>query len=261
MSELATIHLGGPGPRAAVLLHGFIGSGKNLRGLAQKWAAADPERALWLVDLTGHGTSPPLPTGADLDTIAADVDETMRARGVALPVDVVGHSLGGRVALAWARRAPGALASLLLVDIAPGPIDRARSTSRHVLDVLLRAPAEAADRRDLRRFLVGERLSPAIADWLLMNVVCDPPPCRWRIDRAALDALQDRVNGDDLWPVVEQRLVPKLTVVRGGRSRYVGDDDVHRFAAAGVPTLTIADAGHDLHVEAPEALLPLLPTA
>jgi pimeloyl-ACP methyl ester carboxylesterase len=259
VAGLATQSVGG-GPRAAVLLHGFLGSGRNLRGLAQRWAAADPDRRLLLVDLTGHGASPPLPADADLTTVARDVDETARAAGAGLtfPVDVVGHSLGGRVALAWADAAPDAVASVTLLDIAPGPLDAARSASRRVLDVLVRAPAEAEDRRALRRFLVGEGLSAATADWLLMNVACDPAPCRWRIDRRALLALQDRVNAADLWHVVEARSVP-VRAVRGGRSGYVTDDDARRLAAAGATVHTIEGAGHDLHVEAPEALLPLLP--
>jgi pimeloyl-ACP methyl ester carboxylesterase len=260
MALLATTRAGG-GDRPVVLLHGFLGSSRNLRGFAQRWAERQPDRAFLLVDLTGHGASPPLPPGADLDTLAADVAETVRAAGLGPAPDVLGHSLGGRVALAWAAQAPDALAGVVLLDIAPGPIEGARSSSRRVLDVLLAMPAEAPDRRSFRKLLVDGGLQPAVADWVLMNVDCDAGPCRWRIDRPALAALEERVNRADLWPVVEARPNPlrgPLRCIRGGRSPYVRDEDVARLRAAGVPVDTIPSAGHDLHIEAPEAVLDLI---
>src|SRR3954470_8533691 len=94
----------GSGPRSTVLLHGFLGSGKNLRTLAQRWSAVSPDRTLLLPDLRGHGESPPLTARSDLDSLAEDV--LAAAAALPGPVSLVGHSLGGRVALAAARRAP-----------------------------------------------------------------------------------------------------------------------------------------------------------
>jgi pimeloyl-ACP methyl ester carboxylesterase len=256
MARLASIRVDG-GARATVLLHGFLGSSKNLRGFAQRWAERDPERSFLLVDLTGHGASPPLPAGADLAVLADDVAETVAAAGLAAPVSVLGHSLGGRVALAWADAAPESLADIVLLDIAPGPIELARSSSRRVLDVLLAAPAEAPDRRAFRALLTGAGLEPPVADWVLMNLECDARSCRWRIDRAALDALHERVNGADLWPVVEARQVP-VRCIRGARSGYVTDADAARLRAAHSPVDTVEGAGHDLHVEAPSAVIDLI---
>src|SRR5262245_19683418 len=247
----------GEGDRPTVLLHGFLGSSRNLRGFAQRWAEREPDRAFLLCDLTGHGASPPLPADADLATLAADVAETVAAAGFAAPATVLGHSLGGRVALAWAARAPAALAELVLLDIAPGPIAGQRGSSRRVLDVLLAMPAEAPDRRSFRKLLVDGGLAPAVADWVLMNVDCDAGPCRWRIDRPALAALEERVNSADLWPVVEARPVA-LRCIRGARSPYVSDEDAARLLPACVPVHTIPGAWHDLHIEAPEAVLDLI---
>src|SRR4051794_13308410 len=116
-TPLVSFTVGG-GPRSTVLLHGFLGSGKNLRTLAQRWSAASPERTLLLPDLRGHGESPPLAASADLDSLAADV--LAAAADLPAPLSFVGHSLGGRVALAAARRAPGRVADVVLLDIGPG---------------------------------------------------------------------------------------------------------------------------------------------
>jgi esterase len=245
----------GAGARLTVLLHGFLGSSKNLRGFAQRWAEREAARSFLLLDLTGHGLSPALPPGAGLETLARDVAESVAADNPAgAPAGVLGHSLGGRVALAWARLFPAALTDIVLLDIAPGPLESARSSSRRVLDVLLAAPEQAEDRRTFRRLLIERGLEAPVADWVLMNLDCDGGPCRWRIDRRALSALHDRVNQDDLWPVVEARRLP-IRCVRGARSPYVRDEDVARLQAAGCPVDTIPDAGHDLHVERPEAVL------
>jgi len=255
MAVLASTRVGG-GSQPTVLLHGFLGSSRNLRGFAQRWAERAPDRTFLLLDLTGHGASTPLPAGADLATLARDVAETVAAAGIGAPPSVLGHSLGGRVGLAWARLQPGALADLTLLDIGPGPIPKARSSSARVLDVLLTTPAEAADRRSFRKLLVDGGLAPATADWVLMNVDCDAAGCRWRIDRQALAALNERVGREDLWPVIETADFPILCI-RGARSTYVDDAEAARLEAAGVPVTTV-DAAHDLHIEAPEAVLDLL---
>ncbi|MET0405828.1 MAG: alpha/beta fold hydrolase, partial [Cystobacter sp.] len=87
----------GEGRRPTVLLHGFLGTGRNLRSLVGAWSAADPSRRFLVPDLTGHGTSPPLSPASSLASMAADVVETARAAGMEGPLDFVGHSLGGRV--------------------------------------------------------------------------------------------------------------------------------------------------------------------
>src|SRR5688572_10015969 len=113
----------GSGDRPTVLLHGFLGSGKNLRSLAQRWAEREPDRVFLIPDLTGHGASPPPPVGSDLEAMARDVRETIEAEGLATPVSVVGHSLGGRVALALVGIAPQLVRDVVLLDITPGSID------------------------------------------------------------------------------------------------------------------------------------------
>jgi esterase len=245
----------GDGARSTVLLHGFLGAGKNLRSLAQRWGARDPRRTLLVPDLTGHGAAPPLPPGANLNTLAGDVLET--ASTLPAPLSLVGHSLGGRVALAAARRAPSRVGEVVLLDIAPGPLDDRRASSRRVLDALLAAPAEAPGRRDLREHLVAAGVSPDTADWLVMNVRVEDGRARWTFDRQALDRLQEATKREDLWDVVESRAV-SVRCIRGGRSHYVLDEDVERFAAAACPVLTLPDAGHEVHVDAPQALLDAL---
>jgi esterase len=250
MPRLASYRLG-QGPRATVLMHGLLGSGANLRTLAQRWSRAAPGRTLLVPDLTGHGRSPALPEGADLAVLARDVLETARAEGLDGPLYLVGHSLGGRVALAAARLAPGAIAEVALLDIAPGPFD---PSGWEALEALLAAPAAAPSRRALKEALCAGGLPIATAEWLVMSARATDTGCVWSFDRQALARLGRAISEEDLWPVVGT--VP-LTCVRGERSDCVTPADVARLRAAGCRVVALP-AGHHLHVDAPEALLAAL---
>lgn len=246
----------GDGPLSTVLLHGFLGSGKNLRTLATRWLARDPNRRFLLPDLRGHGDSPPLNPTTDLDALGADVVAAARAAGFSAPLHLVGHSLGGRVALAAARLNPLEVTRVTLLDIAPGPVGRAAGETQQVLEVLLLAPARAADRREMKAFLTDHGLSSGLSDWLLMNFVAMNDGYAWQIDRQALSALQGRFIAADLWDVIRDGHT-SVACIRGGLSPYVTDDDVARLQAAGCAVHTV-DAGHYVHVEALDRLLDLL---
>ncbi len=245
----------GEGEVPTVLLHGFLGSGRNLRSLAVAWSQAEPRRRFLLPDLTGHGASPVPPPGANLETLARDVLETARAQGLSGPLDWVGHSLGGRVSLAASLASPSDVASVTLLDISPSPVPVDLSESGMVLNVLLQAPDTASSRREMRAGLLERGLSEGLADWLVMNLVSTPDGgVRWRFDRQALAELHRQVNGVDLWKAVE-RPGAKVRCIRGGRSRYVTDADAARMEAAGCPVALLPEAGHFVHVDAPQALL------
>ncbi|MGZ3458713.1 MAG: alpha/beta fold hydrolase [Archangium sp.] len=245
----------GEGQRPTVLLHGFLGTGRNLRSLALAWSEADKSRRFLLPDLTGHGASPRLPPGATLSTVAGDVLETARAAGFHGPLDWVGHSLGGRVSLAASLRSPGDVARVTLLDITPSPIPSGLSEGSQVLEVLRAAPATAPDRRTMRAELTGRGLSGPLADWLLMNLQTTPEGgVRWRFDRESLAEFHGRVNGEDLWAALE-RPGAKVRCIRGGRARYVTDADKARMEALGCPVATLPEAGHFVHVDALDALL------
>jgi pimeloyl-ACP methyl ester carboxylesterase len=245
----------GEGQRPTVLLHGFLGTGRNLRSLATAWSALDEERRFLLPDLTGHGASPRLPPGATLATVAGDVLETARAAGLRGPLELVGHSLGGRVSLAASLLFPDDVARVSLLDISPSPISTSQSESGKVMEKLLTAPPGAPDRKTMRAELMGRGLSAPLTDWLLMNL--EPAPdggVRWRFERESLAEFHGRVNGEDLWAALE-RPGARVRCIRGGRAHYVTDADLARMEALGCPVATLPEAGHFVHVDAPDALL------
>jgi pimeloyl-ACP methyl ester carboxylesterase len=233
-----------------VLLHGFLGAARNLATLARGLVERDAGLSAVALDLTGHGDSPALPPGADLGTLAADVLATARHLGLSPPLAVAGHSLGGRVALRAGVAEPAALGRVVLLDIAPSPV--AVPETGRIVRSLLAAPARAASRDDFRAHLRASGLDEPLVEWLLQNLGHEAGEYRWRVDRAALGALHDRVGGPDLWPAIEGRRPYAVACLRGSRSPYVGPADVRRLVAAGCSVDTIEGAGHFLHIDRPD---------
>ena len=237
----------GHGPRSVVLLHGFLGSSRNLGALARGLATADPALSVFALDLPGHGASPPFPPDADLGTLARSVLDTARDVAGGPPLALVGHSLGGRVALRACLLDPHAIKVVGLLDITP--------SARHVsgeteaaLRALESAPERAETREAFRQHFRDAGLSSEMAEWLMLNLARDAEGLHWRVDRAALGGLAARTSREDLWPAIEGPHPYARHCARGGRSRYVGDEDARRLVAAGCSVDTV-DAGHWLHVE------------
>jgi pimeloyl-ACP methyl ester carboxylesterase len=243
----------GDGPRPLALLHGFLGSGRNLATLARGLAAGAPLYSVYAFDLPGHGGSPPLADDADLGAVTRDVLAAAHALDGS-PWVFVGHSLGGRVALEAAMLEPAAVAHMTVLDITPSSLPPGGETAR-VVEALVGAPDAAPRRDDFRAWFTRAGLSPALTDWLLLNLERDGDQLRWRIDRRRLAALYPRINAEDLWPAVESRAGRGVHVLRGALSSYVSEADRRRLEAAGARVDTLDGAGHFLHVDRPAETL------
>jgi esterase len=250
----------GTGPTTALLVHGFLGAGRNLASLGRRLAAAHPELQVVLPDLRGHAASPPLAADSTLQALAEDLFDLAAAVGSTAPMHLIGHSLGGRVALAALGLRPERLASVALLDIGPSPVRSLGSGLQEVFECLMQAPVACQSRAEMRLYFTEAGVAPALADWVVMNGPVVDGAFSGRIDRVALQGLHRRSSAENLWPILEawSRRAPRLppvTVVRGGASVYVDDTDYARLAALGCRTATLPGAGHFVHVDAPAALM------
>lgn len=234
-------------PGDVVILHGMLGAGDNWRQQGRLLA----ERcgvAVHALDLRGHGASPharPLTVEAMAADVAAWIDER-----VAGPVVVLGHSLGGRVAMHLALTEPHGLAALVVADIgvAAPPADHAP-----LLEALAALELDRIEtRRDADAALAEAIPERPIRMFLLKNLERGEDGWRWRMDlegiRAAYDAALMPGLPEGTWKG------PAL-FLRGERSPYIdAEEDLpairEHFPAARL--VTLPDAGHWLHAEAPE---------
>lgn len=233
----------GSGPPVA-LLHGLFGAARNFGAVQRSLSGRYRVIAL---DLRNHGASPHA-ADASYAAMAADVLDTLAALG-ASPAALVGHSMGGKVAMTAALLQPGAVSRLLVADIAPvryEPHFRAYADAMHALKLrpgLTRAEASAA--------LAPAVPDPAVRGFLLQNLHLGAQPA-WRI---GLDELAAALPGIEGWDPPGAQYPGPVLVLSGARSDYVRPEHRPLFRALfpAVRFATLRDAGHWLHADQPEA--------
>jgi esterase len=250
--------------RWALWLHGIFGSGQNFRSLARALVADAPEWGACLVDLRGHGQSRAMAAPHTLDAIAGDLVEL--EADLPGPVEgVVGHSFGGKVALAYAARRERPLSHAVILDATPSarPDGLDTEVAGEVLSMLERIEEPMESREQFLEIVRGHGYSPEIAQWLAMNVRRAPDGFRLRIDLSAIRSMLADYFERDLWSVLEGARSTERWMVIGGRSPVIGPRDRERLhaLAASDPTLHVElleRAGHWVHAEDPAGTLAVL---
>lgn len=229
-----------------VLLHGLFGAARNFGSVQRLLAAGPPDRRVLALDLRNHGASAHDPA-MSYPEMAADVAETLDAMGLGR-IALLGHSMGGKVAMHLACAAPERIARLIVADIAPiayPPRNRAYAEALLALPLtpgLTRAGADAA--------LAGSIGDAGLRSFLLQNLAFAPAP-HWRIGLAEIAAALPVIEG---WqpPAAPPYPGPAL-VLRGARSDYVPAEARAAFRAllAAAHFATLKSAGHWLHADDP----------
>ncbi|HVW89937.1 MAG TPA: alpha/beta fold hydrolase [Gaiellaceae bacterium] len=236
---------GGSG-RPLLLLHGFGGAAWNFAELVPLLAG----RRLLVPDLPGHGGSSPLPApslAGFADAVAGLLDG---------PVDVLGHSMGGVVALRLAERYPELVRRLVLA--APAGISSSSRASELFLGFTgLVQPGRIAGRRAhrvarssrLKRLVFGglEVANPELLTERMVHGFLRGPTIHTDALGAGLALARDDPRED-----LEQVRAPAL-VLFGGRDRMVPLADGFEYARRlRAPLRVIADCGHLLIGERPD---------
>jgi len=270
LSYTSVYERGVPYPRRwALVLHGILGTKSNWRAQMRRVVAQHPEWGALLVDLRNHGESRGF---APPHTLAAGADDLARlVASLDLRIDaVIGHSYGGKVAMAYARAARGDLARLVVVDSTPSARPEARGSEEtlRIVRLLEELRGVFAKREDFVEALLARGLTRDLATWLAMNLERVPGEAagyRFGIDVAAVRAMLDDYFLEDLWEIVEApegRM--RVEMIVGERSTVLDAGDRARLAAAAlrqparVRVHVVAGAGHWVHVDAPDATIALL---
>lgn len=244
--------VGGDG-EPLVLVHGLGGAAANWLALAPLLL---PRRRLLVPELPGHGGSEPLPAAPSLNAYADRIALLQDREGLA-PAPVVGHSLGGAIALRLAIRRPEAVSALVLAGAAG--ISSTSRRARYGLNVtgLVKPARKIAPHRArvarsaLLKHLVfgrwGASDPPALPPELVEAFLSGPP--RHTDTVSAAKALVR----DDPRPDLERVRCPSL-VLWGARDSQLPIGDAFDYARRlHAPLRVIADCGHLLIGERPDA--------
>jgi esterase len=238
----------GEGPPVAIL-HGLFGSGRNWRSIAQQLASGHRVLAF---DLRNHGGSP-WADGMSYREMVEDLRTSLRRRGIDRAA-LLGHSMGGKVAMLAALVHPAEVDRLVVVDIAPAP-------NSPTLLGYVRALRAVDIAGVTRRSEVDARLAAAVPiaaerAFVLQNLVIGDGTAHWRLNLEAIEREFSEIVGFPDLPAGTVYPGPTLFVA-GARSNYIRQDHepVIRRLFRRSRITRIDGAGHWVHAEQPRLFI------
>lgn len=253
-ASLHAQHVGETG-EIVVFLHGLFGQGKNFTQIGK---ALTPDLQSVLVDLPNHGASEWTETFdyvEQADLVAEHLRSTVASDG---PVHLLGHSMGGKVAMVLALRHPELVSRLAVVDISP-VAHESMDEFDHLISSLSRLDlgglASRGEADELLQEPIPEKM---VRGFLLQSLVRSGDGFRWRVN---LDLLHESLPAIGSFPEFDgEQFDGPVLWIAGADSSYVQDehDSAMRQLFPRVTQTTIKDAGHWVHAEKPEVFTAVL---
>jgi pimeloyl-ACP methyl ester carboxylesterase len=250
---------------SAILLHGILGSGQNLRSFARRLVQACPAWQILLVDHRNHGDSGHPSGPQTVNRCAGDIFALCQSLTLK-PQLIAGHSFGGKVALAYARNQPNGLRQAWILDTNPGSLDpskRAYHVVSRVLETVASVPMPLEHRNDLVEHFRHHGLPEAVARWMTTNLRRTDGGLQWRFHYEALGEMIHDYWDTDLWSFL--KAPPdhlSIDLVQAERSDRWDLDSVKHIEAlpayGNTQVHLLENAGHWLHVDNPDGLIELM---
>lgn len=242
--------LGGSGLPALVVLHGMLGSSRNWQTAGRDLASL---RRVVALDLRNHGQSPhaePMTYAA----MASDVIAWMDRHGVGR-AEVMGHSMGGKVAMLLACRHPDRVAGLVVVDIAPkGYHWRAHREEFAAMNELQLGDLHSRAEAEIR--MEGRVPSFPMRKFLATNLERGADGAfRWQVNLPVMTGALPVLEANPL--AAGDRFGGRSLFISGAKSNYVSRDD-HPAILGHFPRATFVEiegSGHNPHIDARQALV------
>tara|TARA_B110000879_G_scaffold60587_1_gene85014 strand:- start:1112 stop:1882 length:771 start_codon:yes stop_codon:yes gene_type:complete len=229
-----------------IVIHGLFGMGDNWNSLGKQFSKYCK---VHLIDLRNHGRSPHS-TEFNYEVMCEDILEYMEDNDISNPI-ILGHSLGGKLAMKFAFTHPDKIEKLIVADISP----RKYNTDFHqnLLRTLYKLPLEDFDKREE----IDEVLSSIYEDkgmrlFLLKNLYRNENKgFAWRFN---IEVLLEKVSNIQEASFIEGVCNIPTHFLRGGNSDYINSADelIINKHFSDFSIATIDGAGHWLHAEKPE---------
>jgi len=230
-----------------VFVHGLFGSADNWGTIARHFSQY---YQVISVDLRNHGRSPHGDTQTYAE-MANDLLETLDALHLD-KVHLLGHSLGGKVAMQFATQTPERLQSLIVVDMALRAYDDAHT---HLMDAMLAVNvSHMTSRNEVDQALKTAIPELMVRQFLLTNLVKAEGRLQWRINLPAL-----QTNYHHFQSAMAVHYAGPCLFMRGERSDYVQESDMTEIRQS-FPQVTFASlpTDHWVHAEQPQLFIQTL---
>ncbi len=232
-----------------ILLHGLFGSGDNWGTVARHFSQ---HYQVICVDLRNHGRSPHS-ASQSYANMADDLLELCDALSLER-IHLLGHSLGGKVAMQFAAKHPDRVGKLIVVDMAMRAYADAHT---YLIDAMMAIDLTTLQsRHEVDKILSNSIPQAMVRQFLLMNLIKSDSSLAWRINLAAL-----KTNYPGLQQAVceNTHYEKPCLFIRGEHSDYVQDADTEQIKTnfisaqfASLPT------GHWVHAEQPQEFIELV---
>ncbi|MFN3874563.1 MAG: alpha/beta fold hydrolase [Flavobacteriales bacterium] len=249
--------LGPHGAAPVAILHGLFGSGDNWgsigKELSEPTVPGEAPLDVLLVDLRDHGRSPRT-DAITYPLMAADVHALLTGLGLRDAV-LVGHSMGGKAAMAFAQRWPGLLRHLVVIDISPR---EHANNHAHIIEALRTADlAPGRARKEVEAHIAQRVKEPGVVQFLMKNLYWkEDGLLDWRMNVPLLDRELPAI----LAAIGPETVRVPATFVRGGQSDYITREDIpairEQFPNSRVETVPFA--GHWVHAQAPDEVVAII---
>ncbi|MDN7135427.1 alpha/beta fold hydrolase [Pseudidiomarina terrestris] len=233
--------MGSKGP-TVLLIHGLFGDLDNLKRLGRE---LESDYRVVAMDCRNHGDSfhsETMTYAAMADDVKRLVDELGLQK-----ISLVGHSMGGKLAMEFALTYPDLVQSLIVADVAPVAYD---ARHRHILDVLEAIELEQVSNRKEADAQLAEHIDDrGVRQFLLKNLQRENEQYQWRLNLPVIDRCYSEISAG----VRDGEFAGPVLFIKGGDSNYL--TEAHRDAVTArfsdVDIKIIEGTGHWLHAEKP----------
>jgi esterase len=228
-----------------IVLHGLLGSKKNWKVLSSSLAR---KYNVYTLDLRNHGDSPHVDSML-YDEMADDLKEFMDQNKIE-SCSILGHSMGGKIAMVFALLYPERVHQLLIADIAPR---NSNSDHEHLLNAMQAIPIDHLENRgEADQMLKGAVPETSLRQFLLTNLARKDGKFYWRVNiPIILASVSKLIRFPDPG---ELKFQGESLFIRGDKSDYLTEEDLPEIKNLfpNYELETIKDAGHWLHAEKPK---------
>ena len=240
---------GNPKHRTIIIVHGLFGSSQNWNMICK---TLSDKFHIFAVDCRNHGGSFHNPS-MTYEEMANDIINLMDNVSLEKTI-LIGHSMGGKISMAFTQLFPERVEKQIVIDISPKPY-----ANHH--EALIQTLSGVQLNRYKSRIEVGNALKDAIPNaslrQFLIKNISPTPPLRWDIN---LEAIKENYNSIMNWPqsLTTRSFVSSLFIY-GTKSNYLKNDDKKIIKDIFINTkFTSLDASHWVHAEKPKETVQLI---
>lgn len=239
--------------QAIIILHGLFGQSDNWVTIGRRIAG---QFHVFIPDQRNHGQSPHTSIHS-FPAMADDLAQLIEEHEIENPI-IIGHSMGGKVAMTYALENPQKVQKLVVIDISPRKYPE-RIIHTQVITQMMGIDLDSIKTRtEVEKILDSGISDPRVRMFILKNLYYKiHGRLAWRLNLEAInhsmDLLFDSITS-------ENQFTGKTMFIRGGNSDYITEADISLIKSLFPESVikTISGASHWVHADAPEQLCYLL---